>query len=98
PEGSTYTEGIIDLPTAIQQQVYFLFAWLAPPNAQDFINAYLPYLARFRSTSANANLTVAWIDCPGDIKTTSQPINPGPSDPGHTVVINFIKNASGNFV
>ncbi len=98
PQGSAYTDSIIDLPTAAQQQVYFLFAQSAPQKIQEFINLYRPYLASFRSSSTNANLTMAWINCPGDITTTNQPINPGPPDPGNTVVINFVQNISGNFI
>lgn len=97
PQGSTYTDSVIDLPAASQQQVYFLFAAVAPADVQGFINLYRPYLARFRSNSAT-NLTTAWINCPGDITTTNQPINPGPGDPANTVVINFIKNINGDFV
>jgi hypothetical protein len=40
PAGSTYTETLIDLPTAFQQQVYFLFSRVELSNtvAGDYQN------------------------------------------------------------
>lgn len=77
PEGSAYTDPAITLQTAVQQQVYFLFAKTAPADPRTFIENYRSYLFTFRQ-NVTANLTVAWLSN----------INEKPSDK-NTVVINF---------
>jgi hypothetical protein len=60
PEGSAYTDPAITLQTAVQQQVYFLFAKTAPADPRAFIENYRSYLFTFRQ-NVTANLTVAWL-------------------------------------
>lgn len=79
PDGSSYTDPLISLQTASQQQVYFLFAKKAPNDASNFIKIYRPYLLKFRQ-NVNANLTTAWLNDPD--KTP---------DSENTTVLNFVQ-------
>ncbi len=101
PEGSTYNDSTIDLNTAMQNQVYFLFAQTGPGtgNAQAFITKYRPYLAAFRNSSFDGNVTIAWLNCPKDITAVSNtPIttNP-PPNPDNTYVLNIFQTGTNFF-
>nr|WP_314497521.1 hypothetical protein [uncultured Chryseobacterium sp.] len=77
PEGSSYNDPTISFQIAVQQQVYFLFARIAPSDAKSFIDSYRPYLLTFRQ-NVTANLTTAWLSNP-DQKPSTQ----------NTTVLNF---------
>lgn len=87
PAGSTYTETLIDLPTAFQQQVYFLFSRVELSNT--VIADYQKYLSTFRTGTGIAGfLGLAWI-----LDTTL------PLSTSNTTVINLVQyTAGGSFV
>lgn len=87
PAGSTYTETLIDLPTAFQQQVYFLFSRVELSNTST--DNYQKYLSAFRTGTGIAGfLGLAWI------LDTSLPLSAN-----NTTVINLVQyTAGGDFV
>lgn len=84
PAGSTYTESLIDLPTAFQQQVYFLFSRVE--LSKNFIDDYQKYLSTFRTGTGIAGyLGLAWI-----LDTTL------PLSTSNTTVINLVQYTPGS--
>lgn len=87
PAGSTYTETLIDLHTAFQQQVYFLFSRVELSNINS--SDYQKYLSTFRTGTGIAGyLGLAWI-----LDTTLA------LSTSNTTVINLVQyQAGGDFV
>lgn len=64
PEGSTYADSTIDLATAWENQVYFIFSNNAPTiGISNFIKNVRTYLNTFRPANLNS-LTMAWLENP----------------------------------
>jgi len=89
PDGSAYTESSIDLPTAANQQVYFLFASsaISPSQVNNFIKIYRPYLSNAYRQQFPVNLTMAWLFNPLAAPTI-----------GNTIAINFNQVSGNNFI